>query len=55
MVLLGAASAFLELESRVLHLAIRRVFAHYGEEVIAMNLQAFEAGYRFGQKIPGHS
>ena len=44
MVLLGAASVFLPLETAQLAAAIRALFARKGDRVVAKNLEAFQAG-----------
>ena len=47
MVILGAASPFLEIEYNELQEAIRCIFARKGEEVIKLNLDALQAGRDF--------
>ena len=49
-VLLGAAAVVLGLDYEALKEAIRKIFARKGEEVVAMNLKALEAGYEAGAK-----
>ena len=49
MVILGAASPFLEIGYNELQEAIRRIFARKGEEVIKLNLDALQAGRDFAQ------
>lgn len=44
MVLLGAASPFLVVEKTYLQEAIKQLFAAKGEQVVSMNLRAFELG-----------
>lgn len=44
MVLLGAASPFIEISSESLEVAIRSLFGSKGEEVVKVNLAAFKAG-----------
>jgi indolepyruvate ferredoxin oxidoreductase, beta subunit len=44
MVILGAASPFLEIEYTRLQEAIRHIFARKGEEVVTLNLNALQAG-----------
>ena len=47
MVLIGAASSFLPLETDELQNAIRETFASKGESIVETNLKAFDAGRRF--------
>lgn len=47
MVLIGAASSFLPLETDGLQNAIRETFASKGESIVETNLKAFDAGLRF--------
>ncbi len=47
MVLIGAASSFLPLETDGLQNAIRETFASKGESIVETNLKAFDAGRRF--------
>ena len=47
MVILGAATPFLEISPEKIRDAIREIFARKGAEVVKLNLDAFEAGYRF--------
>lgn len=47
MVLIGAASSFLPLETDGLQNAIRETFASKGESIVGTNLKAFDAGRRF--------
>ncbi len=49
MVILGAASPFLEIEYSELQDAIRQIFEKKGEEIIAMNLNALQAGRDFAE------
>ena len=44
MVMLGAASPFIDLPLQSLEAAITKIFARKGEEVVAVNLKAFHAG-----------
>ena len=46
MVLIGAASSFLPLETDGLQNAIRETFASKGESIVETNLKAFDAGRR---------
>lgn len=45
MVILGAASPFLEIPVGKLRDAIRQIFSRKGSEVVQLNLNAFNAGY----------
>jgi indolepyruvate ferredoxin oxidoreductase beta subunit len=47
MVILGAASPFLEIEFEELQEAIRSIFSRKGEEVVQLNLAALQAGHDF--------
>jgi indolepyruvate ferredoxin oxidoreductase beta subunit len=47
MVILGAASPFIEIPYESLENAIRSLFGKKGEEVVELNLKAFRAGRRF--------
>jgi len=47
MVILGAASPFIEIPFMSLENAIRSLFGKKGEEVVELNLQAFRAGRKF--------
>ena len=49
MVILGAASAFIDLEFVTIENAVRRIFARKGEEMVAMNIKALHAGRRAAQ------
>ncbi len=49
MVILGAASPFLEIEFRELQDAIRSIFTRKGEEVVKLNLDALQAGRDFAE------
>jgi indolepyruvate ferredoxin oxidoreductase, beta subunit len=52
MVILGAASSFIDIPEKNIEDAIRDLFIRKGEEVVEMNLKAFHAGARFtGKKI----
>jgi len=50
MVMLGAASTFIELPHDSLEQGIRAIFARKGDEVIAVNLRAFHAGRAFTEQ-----
>jgi indolepyruvate ferredoxin oxidoreductase, beta subunit len=47
MVILGAATPFLEIPHEKIQDAIRQIFGRKGAEVVKLNLDAFEAGYQF--------
>jgi len=49
MVILGAASPFLEIDYAELQKAIRHNFARKGEEIIKLNLDALQAGRDFAE------
>ena len=49
-VMLGAVSVFQDMDSELLRNVIRENFARKGEEIVAMNLKAFEAGREAAQK-----
>jgi len=49
MVILGAASPFLEIDYQELQEAIRRIFARKGEDVVKLNLVALQAGRDFAE------
>lgn len=49
-VLLGAASPFLGIETDKIEDGIRRVFERKGEAVVEMNLKAFQAGLKYAQE-----
>jgi indolepyruvate ferredoxin oxidoreductase beta subunit len=50
MVVLGAASPFLDLKIESFEKAIESVFSRKGEEMIKMNLKAFRAGREYAEK-----
>ena len=50
MVILGAATPFLELPHDKIRDAICQLFNRKGAEVVNLNLDAFEAGYRFAME-----
>jgi len=50
MVMLGAASPFIDLPLQSLEQAIRDIFARKGAEIVAVNLSAFHAGRAFAEK-----
>lgn len=49
MVILGAASPFLEIDYKELQEAIRRIFARKGDDVVKLNLDALQAGRDFAE------
>jgi len=49
MVILGAATPFLEIDYSELQESIRRIFARKGEEIIKLNLDALQAGRDFAE------
>ncbi len=49
MVILGAASLFLEIEYTELQGAIEKMFARKGNEVVKLNLDALQAGSDFAE------
>jgi indolepyruvate ferredoxin oxidoreductase beta subunit len=49
MVILGAASPFLEIAYSELQESIRRIFARKGEETVKLNLDALQAGRNFAE------
>lgn len=46
MVMLGAASSFIDIEYPTIQNAVKSIFARKGEEIINLNLKALEAGRR---------
>jgi len=49
MVILGAASPFLEIDFIELQDAIRRIFSRKGDDIVTLNLAALQAGRDFAQ------
>lgn len=49
MVILGAASPFLEMDYSELKDAVRHIFARKGEEIVKLNLDALQAGRDFAE------
>lgn len=47
MVMLGAASPFLDIEYDKIKAGIKAIFSRKGEEVVALNIEALEAGRKF--------
>ena len=54
MVMLGAASPFIDLPLESLEAAIRSIFARKGEEMVAVNPKAFHAGRSFAEQTLNH-
>ncbi|WP_423127718.1 indolepyruvate oxidoreductase subunit beta [Gaoshiqia sp. Z1-71] len=50
MVMLGAASPFIDLEFTKIEEGIRTVFEKKGEDIVTLNLDAFHAGRRFAEE-----
>jgi indolepyruvate ferredoxin oxidoreductase beta subunit len=50
MVILGAASPFIDIPYQNLENAIRNLFERKGEEIVELNLKAFKAGRDFTEK-----
>ncbi len=50
MVMLGAASPFIDIEFSKIEEGIRRIFARKGEEVVNMNLEALRRGRQFAEE-----
>lgn len=50
MVLLGAASPFIEIEPEQIEQAIKTIFGAKGDDIVAMNIKAFKAGRDFALK-----
>jgi indolepyruvate ferredoxin oxidoreductase, beta subunit len=51
MVILGAASPFIDMSGRSLEEAIRKLFGIKGEEIVEINLKAFRAGREYSAAI----
>lgn len=50
MVILGAASPFIEVQFNSLENAVRKLFSRKGEEIVEVNLNALRAGRDFSEK-----
>jgi indolepyruvate ferredoxin oxidoreductase beta subunit len=50
MVILGAASPFIEIPFEKLEYAVRSLFSRKGEEIVDINLRALKAGRKFSEK-----
>jgi len=46
MVMLGAAAPFINMDVKELERAITSIFGRKGEDVVAMNIRALQAGYQ---------
>jgi len=55
MVMLGAASPFIDLPLNSLEQGIREIFSRKGTEMVEMNLKAFHAGRAFAEQILNRS
>ena len=51
MVILGAASPFIDLSPETIELAIGKLFGRKGEGIVEMNLKAFRSGREFARRI----
>jgi indolepyruvate ferredoxin oxidoreductase beta subunit len=51
MVILGAATPFIEIEFEMFECAIKVIFGTKGEEIITMNLKALQAGRNFAKNV----
>lgn len=51
MVMLGAASPFIDLPLNSLEEGIRAIFSRKGDEVVSLNLRAFHAGRSYAEQI----
>jgi len=51
MVMLGAAAPFINMEMKELEKAIASIFERKGEDVVAMNIRALQAGYRVAMSV----
>ena len=47
MVILGAATPFIELNTEKIEAGIKRIFSKKGDKIVEMNLKAFRAGRQF--------
>ena len=50
MVMLGAASPFIEIDDEIIVQGIRTIFKPKGEKLVELNIKAFEAGKKFTDK-----
>ena len=51
MVMLGAASSFIDLPLASLEQSIREIFSKKGAEIVSMNLRAFHSGRAFSEQV----
>jgi indolepyruvate ferredoxin oxidoreductase, beta subunit len=51
MVMLGAASPFVDLPPEELEQGIREIFSKKGEDIVALNMRAFHSGRAFSEQI----
>ena len=51
MVMLGAAAPFINMDMNELEKAIASIFERKGEDVVAMNIRALQAGYRIAMNV----
>ena len=49
MVILGAALPFLEMDPQLFHDAVKKIFGRKGEDIVKMNTDALDAGYKFAE------
>ncbi|MFA4851219.1 MAG: 2-oxoacid:acceptor oxidoreductase family protein [Bacteroidales bacterium] len=54
MVILGAASPFINMPFEKLENAVKTIFGRKGEEVVNVNLQCLKAGRKLAQKMNGN-
>jgi len=50
MVILGAALPFLEMDVKLFHDAVNKIFGRKGEEIVSMNIEALQAGFDYAVK-----
>lgn len=50
MVILGAASSFIHIDDAIITKGIQTIFKNKGEEIISLNIRAFEAGKQFAKE-----
>ena len=51
MVMLGAAAPFINMDMKELEKAIASIFGRKGEDVVAMNIRALQAGYHVAMSV----
>jgi len=54
MVMLGAAAPFINIDVKELETAIASIFERKGEDVVAMNISALQAGYHVAMRVIGY-